>query len=153
MLQLVANLTIFAENFHFNSKYKYIFMQKKWPSGFLKIAIFLKKCQNLQYSDSNQGCQMVCFQTKNPNLGKFWRDLEWKMLVYFMVIWNILRSFGTLHGHFGNVVVIWYIFLRFGMLCQEKSGNPDSNPLTPCSTGQCMFFGTRTSLQWSVSVL
>jgi hypothetical protein len=20
-----------------------------------------------------QGCQMVCFQTKNPNLGKFWR--------------------------------------------------------------------------------
>jgi hypothetical protein len=21
----------------------------------------------------NQGCQMVCFQTKNPNLGKFWR--------------------------------------------------------------------------------
>jgi hypothetical protein len=23
-----------------------------------------------------QGCQMVCFQTKNPNLGKFWRALE-----------------------------------------------------------------------------
>jgi hypothetical protein len=22
-----------------------------------------------------QGCQMVCFQTKNPNLGKFWRAL------------------------------------------------------------------------------
>jgi hypothetical protein len=22
-----------------------------------------------------QGCQMVCFQTKNPNLGKFWRVL------------------------------------------------------------------------------
>jgi hypothetical protein len=41
-----------------------------------------------------QGCQMVCFQNKNPNLGKFWRALEWKMLLYFMVIWNILRSFG-----------------------------------------------------------
>jgi hypothetical protein len=25
---------------------------------------------------------------------------------------------------FGNVVVIWYIFPRFGILCQEKSGNP-----------------------------
>jgi hypothetical protein len=37
-----------------------------------------------------QGCQMVCFQTKNPNLGKFWRALEWKMLKYFMAIWNIL---------------------------------------------------------------
>jgi hypothetical protein len=23
-----------------------------------------------------QGCQMVSFQTKNPNLGKFWRALE-----------------------------------------------------------------------------
>jgi hypothetical protein len=38
---------------------------------------------------SLQGCQMVYFQTKNPNLGKFWRALEWKLLVYFMVIWNI----------------------------------------------------------------
>jgi hypothetical protein len=28
---------------------------------------------------SHQGCQMVCFRTKNPNLGKFWRALEWKM--------------------------------------------------------------------------
>jgi hypothetical protein len=40
---------------------------------------------------SHQGCQMVCFQTKNPNLGKSWRALELKMLVYFLVIWNILR--------------------------------------------------------------
>jgi hypothetical protein len=27
-----------------------------------------------------QGCQMVYFQTKNPNLGKIWRALGWKML-------------------------------------------------------------------------
>jgi hypothetical protein len=46
------------------------------------------------------------------------------MLVYFMVIWNILPSFYLFYGHFGNVVVIWYIFLRFVVLCQEKSGNP-----------------------------
>jgi hypothetical protein len=35
-------------------------------------------------SDLNKSCQIVCFQTKNPNLGKFWRVLQWKMLVYFM---------------------------------------------------------------------
>jgi hypothetical protein len=43
----------------------------------------------------DQGCQMDCFHTKNPNLGKFWKALEWKMLVcifygqmvYFMAIW------------------------------------------------------------------
>jgi hypothetical protein len=60
---------------------------------------------------------MVCFQTKNQNLGKFWRALEWKMLVYFKVIWYILWPFG-------DAVVIWYIPPRFGILCLEKSGNP-----------------------------
>jgi hypothetical protein len=48
--------------------------------------------------DDNQGCQMVYFQTKNPNLGKFWMALEWKMLVYFMTISNILRPFGIIYG-------------------------------------------------------
>jgi hypothetical protein len=37
-------------------------------------------------------------------------------LEYFRVIWYILWPFG-------NVVIIWYIFPRFGILCQEKSGN------------------------------
>jgi hypothetical protein len=39
-----------------------------------------------------QGCQMVSFQTKNPNLGKFWRAVHGKMLIYFMAIWNILQT-------------------------------------------------------------
>jgi hypothetical protein len=29
------------------------------------------------------------FQTKNSNVGKFWRALKLKMLEHFMVIWNI----------------------------------------------------------------
>jgi hypothetical protein len=60
-----------------------------------------------------QGCQMVCLQTKNSNLGKFWMALEWKMLAEFMNIWNSFRPFGILCG---PIVVIWYIFLSFGML-------------------------------------
>jgi hypothetical protein len=93
---------------------------------------------------------MVCFETQNPKLGKIWRALDWIMLLYFMVIWNILRSFGIFYGiwlccgnlayfiafgnvvihnliyfmAFGNVVIIWYILLPFGILCQGKSGNP-----------------------------
>jgi hypothetical protein len=47
------------------------------------------------------------------NDGVFYRLSE-----YFTVIWYILRPFG-------NVVVIWYSFPRFGILCHEKSGNPD----------------------------
>jgi hypothetical protein len=36
---------------------------------------------------------------------------------YFTIVWYILWPFG-------NVVIIWYIFPCFGVLCQGKSGNP-----------------------------
>jgi hypothetical protein len=52
-----------------------------------------------------QGCQMVCFQTKNPDLGKFYGHLE-----YITAIW-----------WFSGILVY---FPRFGKLNQEKSGNP-----------------------------
>jgi hypothetical protein len=63
-----------------------------------------------------QGCRMAFFQTKNPTLGKFWRALQWKMLVYFMDIWSILRPFDILYGRLVYFVVIWYIFPRVGKL-------------------------------------
>jgi hypothetical protein len=52
---------------------------------------------------------MVCFQTKNPNLGKFWRALDWKMFIYFVAIWNILWRFGIVYEHLVHFVFIWYI--------------------------------------------
>jgi hypothetical protein len=72
-----------------------------------------------------QGCQMVCFQTKNPNLGKFWRALDRKKLIYFMPIWNILQTFGMFHNHLLHFVFIWYIFSGSGIMYQEKSVNPN----------------------------
>jgi hypothetical protein len=57
---------------------------------------------------------MASFQTKNPNLGKFWRALDWKLLIYFMAIWNILQTFGIFYNHLAHFVLIWYIFFRFG---------------------------------------
>jgi hypothetical protein len=75
----------------------------------------------------------VCFQTKNTNLGKFWRAMQWKMLVYFMAIWYILWPFGIFCVHFVYFMVIWYIFPRFGTLYQEKSGNPAWS----CSINSC----------------
>jgi hypothetical protein len=65
----------------------------------------------------DQVCQMVYFQTKNPNVGKFWKDLKWKMyigifygrLVYFTTIWYILWPFGLFFGYL-------VYFSRFGML-------------------------------------
>jgi hypothetical protein len=37
-----------------------------------------------------------------------------------MTILSILRPLEIFHGH-----LIWYIFPRFGILYQEKSGNPE----------------------------
>jgi hypothetical protein len=42
----------------------------------------------------DQGCQMVSFQTKKTNLGIFWKTMEWKMLLFILVIYNILRPLG-----------------------------------------------------------
>jgi hypothetical protein len=50
---------------------------------------------------------MVSFQTKNPNLGKFWRAQGWKMLIYF-------KLFGIFYRHWGYFVTIWYILCSFG---------------------------------------
>jgi hypothetical protein len=60
---------------------------------------------------------MVHFQTKNPSFGKFWKALDWKILIYFMVIWNILRTFRIFYDHLAH-------FYGF-------SGNPGSHEKTP----------------------
>jgi hypothetical protein len=54
---------------------------------------------------------------KNPNLGKFWRALGRKMFIYFMAIWNILRTFVIFYDHLVH-------FSGFGIMYHEKSGNP-----------------------------
>jgi hypothetical protein len=51
----------------------------------------------------------LLFRPKNPNLGMFWRALEWKMLLYILVISNILVPSGIFNLHF-------VILLSFGIL-------------------------------------
>jgi hypothetical protein len=55
-----------------------------------------------------QVCQIVNFQKKIPSLGKFWRVLQWKILVYFMAIWYILWYLGILCGHLVYFPVLVY---------------------------------------------
>jgi hypothetical protein len=50
---------------------------------------------------------MVCFQTKNLNLGTFWSALDWNVFIYFMANWNLLVRFGKLYGHLVHFVSIW----------------------------------------------
>jgi hypothetical protein len=59
---------------------------------------------------------MVYFQTKNPSLGKFGRAFDWKNLMYFMDIWDILRTFGIFHDHLLHFVFTWCIVSSFGIM-------------------------------------
>jgi hypothetical protein len=51
------------------------------------------------------------------NIGIMYGHLE-----YCKTIWYILREFGICRGHLVCIS-------SFGMLCQEKFGNPGSDPL------------------------
>jgi hypothetical protein len=42
---------------------------------------------------------------------------------------SILRPSEIFYGHLVYFVVIWYIFPRFGILDQEKSGNPEKESI------------------------
>jgi hypothetical protein len=56
-----------------------------------------------------------------------------------MAIWNNFTVIWYLLWPFRNVVVIWYIFQRFGILREEKSGNPGCH--------ECLQAGARALLQ------
>jgi hypothetical protein len=68
---------------------------------------------------------MVYFQTKNTNLGQFCRIFQCMMLVF---LWPFGLSFGHLVFLGGHLVFLGghLVLSRFGMLHQEKSGNPGS---------------------------
>jgi hypothetical protein len=46
------------------------------------------------------------------------------MLKYFKDIWDILRTLGIFYEHLVHFMLILYIFSGFGIMYQEKSGNP-----------------------------
>jgi hypothetical protein len=69
-----------------------------------------------------QGCQMVYFHTKNPNLSVFGMenvDIFCGPLEYCTAIRYMLRHIGIFCG-------ILVFFSCFGMFTRKKSGNPDA---------------------------
>jgi hypothetical protein len=50
------------------------------------------------------------FSDKKYQFGcTLWSTLEWKMLLYFLVIWIILRPLGIFYGHLVYFHPLWYI--------------------------------------------
>jgi hypothetical protein len=72
---------------------------------------------------------MVYFQTKNPNLGKFWKVLQWKMMVfldhfvYFTAKWYILWSFGIFFPLWHVVPCHWADVLFFQLGGRHLAGD------------------------------
>jgi hypothetical protein len=66
---------------------------------------------------------MVYFQTKNPNLGKFWRVLQLNFLVHIMDIWYIVWAFGIFWNQFEYFAVFLVYFPQFWYVAPRKSGN------------------------------
>jgi hypothetical protein len=67
-------------------------------------------------------------------------------LEYITAIWYILRLFG-------NLAAIGYIFLRFGTLCQEKSGSPGPHSnFRVCAASEAFAEKTETEKKFFFSV-
>jgi hypothetical protein len=65
------------------------------------------------------------FSNQKSKFGSILEGLEMEDVGIFY-IWSYETSYALWYGlcSFGNVVIIWYIFHRFGILSDEKSGNP-----------------------------
>jgi hypothetical protein len=66
------------------------------------------------------------FRTKKTYLGKFWKVLQWKILVFFMALLSILRPIVIFYGHLVHFVDIWYVFPRFWYVVPRKIWQPCS---------------------------
>jgi hypothetical protein len=65
-----------------------------------------KFCYSVHFLQSLQGCRMVDFHTKPPNVGTLGKASEWKILIYFMNF--VVICFFT--ANLLYFVVIYYIF-------------------------------------------
>jgi hypothetical protein len=92
-----------------------------------KQTLAIGKCLWMNEYGPGQGCQMVYFQTKKPKLGKFRRVLDWKLLICFIAIWNILQTFGTFYDHLVHFMTIWYILCPFGTFFRVLVSSTNKN--------------------------
>jgi hypothetical protein len=75
------------------------------PTTFLQLIFLVHHLVDRSRLIASRVARWYIFQTKNPNLGKFW---------------YILWSFGISYDHLVHSVVLWYIFTVL-VCCTEKN--------------------------------
>jgi hypothetical protein len=95
-----------------------------------------------------QGCQMVSFQTKHPNLGIFWRTLEWKLFLYIVCSfvkyfdhWVYLMGIWQFCSHLVYFSPLWYFLPR--KIWQPWARARQKNPSAIFLTNQFFLFSSR----------
>jgi hypothetical protein len=85
------------------SRIIFYFLHFKMVPGRLRTREWMHPFCSPMYIE--QSCQMAYFQTQNPNLGKFWRDLKWNMLVYIL--------YGHLVYFVASRFILWFLVYFF----------------------------------------
>jgi hypothetical protein len=109
---------ILGKNFNWKScaikfckkRFGWFFHKSIWsPCSYIRFFTSLDRKLGLlkcSFLTCEQGCQMVCFQTKNwVNLGG---SCDWKS-------WHNYWPFGLFYGHWKYFMAIWYILWSFGI--------------------------------------
>jgi hypothetical protein len=92
------------------NKYHSIFVSENLSKS-TKVAI--KTFELSRINSRSQDCQMVYFHTKKHNLGKFWRALKWKRLVF-------LRPLGIYKCH-----LVYFMAYRYYVMYRVRQENAE----------------------------
>jgi hypothetical protein len=117
-----------------------------WFYGNALCKIFFAKITLLcEDGAKNSVARWYNFKPKIPiwvNFGGSCNGRCWYL--YCMDVWSIFWNFSDIFNvHLVYFVVIWYIFPRFGMLYQEKSGNPGKKLKKKLSDKTCSDLGSQ----------
>jgi hypothetical protein len=85
--------------------------------------LIIQHLPNVNYL-ANQNQAGYIFKLKIPMWVNFGGACNGRCWYIFWTIY--IWPFGVFYGNLVYFVVIWYIFLRFGVLYREKSGNPET---------------------------
>jgi hypothetical protein len=66
------------------------------------------------------------FPNQKSQFGQILEGLRWENVDILRAFWNIVWTFGIFYRHLVIFVFIGYNFSGFGIMYQEKSGNPDA---------------------------
>jgi hypothetical protein len=105
------------------------------------IATFRRRLQRLARNGEGAGLPDGSFSNQKSQFGQILEGLGMEKAGIFFGYFEYIKAIWHMVGPFGNLMAIWYLFPRFGILCQDKSGNPEKGGGGVASALYCKFLG------------